>query len=191
MHLRGAERLWAIGDVNGRWPLTHVGKYEGEVVAANILGNSKGELRGRSAGGVHGPASRGRGGCRRSLQRDGPGVGGRQDRHLHARLSRMRTASSTLLSDGERLTGAYALGPEAGEWLQQATLAIGRTSARCPRRHDPAVPHVLGDLRRRAEGASGRDRGRTSRSARARPWRADGRTAVRGAILTPNADIIA
>ena len=30
----------------------------------------------------------------------------------------------TLLSDGERLTGAYALGPEAGEWLQQATLAI-------------------------------------------------------------------
>ena len=30
----------------------------------------------------------------------------------------------TLLSDGHRLTGAYALGPEAGEWLQQATLAI-------------------------------------------------------------------
>jgi dihydrolipoamide dehydrogenase len=30
----------------------------------------------------------------------------------------------TLLSDGERLTGAYALGPDAGEWLQQATLAI-------------------------------------------------------------------
>src|SRR5690606_23990247 len=30
----------------------------------------------------------------------------------------------TLLSDGKRLTGAYALGPDAGEWLQQATLAI-------------------------------------------------------------------
>jgi dihydrolipoamide dehydrogenase len=30
----------------------------------------------------------------------------------------------TLLSDGEVLTGAYALGPEAGEWMQQATLAI-------------------------------------------------------------------
>jgi hypothetical protein len=25
----------------------------------------------------------------------------------------------TLLSDGERLTGAHALGPEAGEWLQR------------------------------------------------------------------------
>jgi dihydrolipoamide dehydrogenase len=30
----------------------------------------------------------------------------------------------TLLSDGQRLVGAYALGPEAGEWMQQATLAI-------------------------------------------------------------------
>jgi dihydrolipoamide dehydrogenase len=30
----------------------------------------------------------------------------------------------TLLSEGDRLTGAYALGPEAGEWLQRATLAI-------------------------------------------------------------------
>jgi dihydrolipoamide dehydrogenase len=28
------------------------------------------------------------------------------------------------LSDGERLTGAHALGPDAGEWLQQPTLAI-------------------------------------------------------------------
>jgi dihydrolipoamide dehydrogenase len=41
----------------------------------------------------------------------------------------------TLLSDGERLTGAYALGPEAGEWMQQATLAI--------RAHVPV--EVLGD----------------------------------------------
>ncbi|BAL89845.1 hypothetical protein AMIS_46250 [Actinoplanes missouriensis 431] len=28
------------------------------------------------------------------------------------------------MSDGERLIGAYAVGPEAGEWLQQVTLAI-------------------------------------------------------------------
>ena len=36
--MRVADRLWAIGDVTGIWPLTHVGKYQGRVVAANILG---------------------------------------------------------------------------------------------------------------------------------------------------------
>ena len=39
--LRAGERLWAIGDVTGIWPLTHVGKYQGEVVAANILGERR------------------------------------------------------------------------------------------------------------------------------------------------------
>ena len=34
------------------------------------------------------------------------------------------TGFLTLVSDGERITGAYAVGPEAGEWLGQATLAI-------------------------------------------------------------------
>ena len=40
-HLRAGDRLWAIGDVTGTWPLTHVGEYEGEVVAANILGEPR------------------------------------------------------------------------------------------------------------------------------------------------------
>ena len=40
-HLRAGERLWAIGDVNGIWPLTHVGEYEGDVVAANIAGDPR------------------------------------------------------------------------------------------------------------------------------------------------------
>ena len=39
--LRAGERLWAIGDVNGIWLLTHVGKYQGDVVAANILGEPR------------------------------------------------------------------------------------------------------------------------------------------------------
>jgi pyruvate/2-oxoglutarate dehydrogenase complex dihydrolipoamide dehydrogenase (E3) component len=30
----------------------------------------------------------------------------------------------SLVSDGSKLVGAYAVGPEAGEWLQQATLAV-------------------------------------------------------------------
>src|SRR3954449_8454463 len=36
--LRAGERLWAVGDVTGIWQLTHVGKYQADVVAANILG---------------------------------------------------------------------------------------------------------------------------------------------------------
>jgi len=28
------------------------------------------------------------------------------------------------VSNGERITGAYAVGPDAGEWLQQATVAV-------------------------------------------------------------------
>jgi len=40
-HLRAGERLWAIGDVTGVRLLTHVGKYQGEVVAANILGEPR------------------------------------------------------------------------------------------------------------------------------------------------------
>ena len=39
--LQVAERTWAIGDVTGIWPLTHVGKYQGEVVASNILGEPR------------------------------------------------------------------------------------------------------------------------------------------------------
>src|ERR687886_899563 len=37
-HMRAGERLWAVGDITGIWQLTHVGEYQGEVVASNILG---------------------------------------------------------------------------------------------------------------------------------------------------------
>ena len=122
--LRAASALWAIGDVNGIWPLTHVGKYEGEVVAANILGEPR-EANYEAVPRVvyTDPQAAAVGAAEAPLQRHRAAVRGRQDRHLHPRLCRSN-GFLTLLSDGERLTGAYALGPEAGEWLQQATLAI-------------------------------------------------------------------
>ena len=40
-HLRVADGVWAIGDVTGVRLLTHVGKYQGEVVVANILGEPR------------------------------------------------------------------------------------------------------------------------------------------------------
>src|SRR6185312_4837856 len=39
--LSASENVWAIGDVNGLWPLTYVGKYQGRVVASNILGHER------------------------------------------------------------------------------------------------------------------------------------------------------
>jgi pyruvate/2-oxoglutarate dehydrogenase complex dihydrolipoamide dehydrogenase (E3) component len=122
--LRVANGLWAIGDVTGVRLLTHVGKYQGEVVAANILGEPRGANYEAIPSVVY-------------TDPQAASVGVTEDTFsATARLvevAKMETYSRayaesngflTLVSDGERLTGAYALGPEAGEWMQQATLAI-------------------------------------------------------------------
>ena len=123
MHMRAGEKLWAIGDVVGIWPLTHVGKYQGEVVAANILGQPRRadyeavprvvytDPQAAAVGDTSGRFS---------------GTAMLAEVSKTATYTRAYAESNgflTLLSDGERLTGAYALGPEAGEWMQQATLA--------------------------------------------------------------------
>jgi dihydrolipoamide dehydrogenase len=122
--LRAGERLWAIGDIAGIWPLTHVGKYQGEVVAANILGEPREagyeavprvvytDPQAAAAGAAEAPFSGS------ALVKEVA----KTATYTHAYAE--SNGFLTLLSDGERLTGAYALGPEAGEWLQQATLAI-------------------------------------------------------------------
>ncbi len=123
-HLRAGDRLWAIGDVTGIWPLTHVGEYEGDVVAANIAGEPR-------------PANYEAVPRVTYTDPQAAAVGVIQAQYTGtAPLSEVpKTATYThayaqcngfltLLSDGRRLTGAYALGPEAGEWTQQATLAI-------------------------------------------------------------------
>jgi pyruvate/2-oxoglutarate dehydrogenase complex dihydrolipoamide dehydrogenase (E3) component len=121
--MSAGDGLWAIGDVTGIWPLTYVGKYQGRVAAANILG------RGAEANYDAVP---------RVVFTDPQAVAvGEAEGELTATVSLdsvPRTSTYyreyedagflTLISDGRRLTGAYALGPEAGEWLGQATLAI-------------------------------------------------------------------
>ena len=39
--MSAGDGVWAIGDITGVWPLTYVGKYQGRVAAANILGESR------------------------------------------------------------------------------------------------------------------------------------------------------
>jgi len=123
-HMSAGDGVWAIGDVTGILPLTYVGEYQGDVVAANILGE---------------PRTANYDAVPRVVFTDpqAAAVGATTARYAGtARIADVsRTATYTreyaelngfltLLSDGERLTGAYALGPEAGEWLQQATLAV-------------------------------------------------------------------
>jgi pyruvate/2-oxoglutarate dehydrogenase complex dihydrolipoamide dehydrogenase (E3) component len=121
--MSAGDRLWAIGDVTGIWPLTYVGKYQGRVVAANILGqeaeaNYEAVPRvvftdpqvaavGEPEGEVTVTVSLDSVPRMSTYYRDYEGIG-----------------FLTLVSDGERLTGAHAVGPEAGEWLGLATLAI-------------------------------------------------------------------
>jgi pyruvate/2-oxoglutarate dehydrogenase complex dihydrolipoamide dehydrogenase (E3) component len=123
-HMRVAERLWAIGDITGIWQLTHVGEYQGEVVASNILGETREahyeavprvtytDPQAAAVGATEAPFSA------TALLSEVA----KTATYTHAYAD--SNGFLTLLSDGQVLTGAYALGPEAGEWLQQATLAI-------------------------------------------------------------------
>jgi dihydrolipoamide dehydrogenase len=123
-YLRAGDGLWAIGDVTGLWPLTHVGKYQGDVVAANILGEPRKadyEAVPRVVYTDPQAAAVGADAGRFSAMVPLSEVA-KTATYTHAYAE--SNGFLTLLSDGERLTGAYALGPEAGEWLQQATLAV-------------------------------------------------------------------
>jgi dihydrolipoamide dehydrogenase len=123
-HLRVADALWAIGDVNGLWPLTHVGKYQGDVVAANILGTPrKANYEAVPRVTYTDPQAAAVGADAGRFSAMVP-VSEVAKTATYTRAYAESRGFLTLLSDGERLTGAYALGPEAGEWLQQATLAI-------------------------------------------------------------------
>src|SRR5262249_47546952 len=122
-HLRAGENLWAIGDVNGLWPLTHVGKYEGDVVAANILGEPrKANFEAVPRVVYTDPQAASVGAAAGRFSATVP-ISDLPKTATYTRAYADENGFLTLLSDGERLTGAYALGPEAGEWMQQATLA--------------------------------------------------------------------
>jgi pyruvate/2-oxoglutarate dehydrogenase complex dihydrolipoamide dehydrogenase (E3) component len=122
--LRAAEGVWAIGDVTGIMPFTHVGKYQGRVAAKDMLGgDARADYRavprvvfcdpqvaavGESSGAATGTAP----------------LSGVARTATYTREYADKPGFLTLVSDGSKLVGAYAVGPEAGEWLGQATLAV-------------------------------------------------------------------
>jgi pyruvate/2-oxoglutarate dehydrogenase complex dihydrolipoamide dehydrogenase (E3) component len=124
--LRAADNVWALGDVNGIAPFTHVGKYQARVAAANVAGRTaRADYRAIPAVIFTDPqiASAGRGG--------GDGLvssSWRIDRTARSSTYERpkRPGFVKVFADPERrvLVGAVAVGPEAGEWLGQLTLAI-------------------------------------------------------------------
>jgi pyruvate/2-oxoglutarate dehydrogenase complex dihydrolipoamide dehydrogenase (E3) component len=123
-HLRAGDGVWAIGDATGIMLFTHVGKYQARVAARDILsGDARADYSavprvvftdpqvaavGEPEGTASGTAQ----------------LSGVARTATYTRRYAERPGFLTLVSDGEKLIGAYAVGPEAGEWLQQATLAI-------------------------------------------------------------------
>ena len=121
--LRAAENVWAIGDVTGIAEFTHVGKYQARIAARDIAGrDARADYRAIPATIFTDPQV--------------AAVG-----TLEGRISRWELTSTPRLSTYERpkrpgfvkvaadpvrrvVTGAVAVGPEAGEWLQQLTVAI-------------------------------------------------------------------
>ncbi len=120
--LRVGDGLWAVGDVTGVRLLTHVGKYQGEVVAANILGEPREANYDAIPDVIYTDPQAASVGATEALYSATTRLAevAKTATYSHAQS----TGFLTLLSNGDVLTGAYALGPEAGEWLQQATLAI-------------------------------------------------------------------
>jgi len=122
--LRAGERLWAIGDVTGLLAFTHVGKYQGDIVAANLLGESREAHYDAVPRVVYTDPQAGAVGATEARFSGSARMAEVTKNETYTRAYADSNGFLTLLSDGERLVGAYAVGPEAGEWLQQATLAI-------------------------------------------------------------------
>jgi len=130
--LRVADGLWAVGDVTGVLPFTHVAKYQARVVAANLLG---GDRRARydgiprvvfsspevAAAGLTAAQARERGIDLATAELD-----------LTAAIARPWTyeerpqGTLALLADRQRrvLVGAWAVAPLASEWIHEPAQAI-------------------------------------------------------------------
>ena len=123
--MRAADGVWAIGDPSGVALLTHVGKYQARVAAANIAGlDYVADYRAIPAAVFTDPqvASVGTTEGDQLVTADFRIEGGRLSTYEHPR----RPGLVKIAADpGERVVvGAVAVGPEAGEWIGQLTLAV-------------------------------------------------------------------
>lgn len=122
--LRAAEGVWAVGDVTGIFPFTHVGKYQARIVVDDIAGRpARADYRAVPRVVFTDP----------QVAAVGETEGKREGTVSLQSISRTSTYTREyeqiegflkLFADDTKLVGAVAVGPEAGEWLGQATLAV-------------------------------------------------------------------
>jgi pyruvate/2-oxoglutarate dehydrogenase complex dihydrolipoamide dehydrogenase (E3) component len=122
--MRAAENVWAIGDVTGIAPFTHVGKYHARIAAYDFVGRDvRADYRAIPATIFTDPQVAVVGDTTGGLQSTWPLT---STPRLSTYERPKREGFVRVVADRDRrtLTGAVAVGPEAGEWLQQLTLAI-------------------------------------------------------------------
>jgi pyruvate/2-oxoglutarate dehydrogenase complex dihydrolipoamide dehydrogenase (E3) component len=123
--MRAADGVWAIGDPTGVQLLTHVGKYQARVAAANVAGRDyRADYRAIPAAVFTDPqvASVGTTSGDQVVSAVHMITGGRLSTYERPkRPGLLKLAAGTK----ERvIVGALAVGPEAGEWIGQLTLAV-------------------------------------------------------------------
>jgi dihydrolipoamide dehydrogenase len=129
---RAGEGIWAIGDVTGVMPFTHVGKYQGRIACADILGRPVRADYGAVPRVVFSDPEVAAVGMTEE-QADAAGI---EPVTSHIRLAESIARPWTYETDprgelcviadpkGQVLVGAWAVGPLAGEWIHYAALAI-------------------------------------------------------------------
>ncbi len=131
-HCRAAESVWALGDVTGIMPFTHVAMYQARVVVDGILGRARSaHYEGIPRVVFTGPEVAAVGLTSQQATERGVDV---VTAELDLANSIARpwtyeqdpTGTLGLLADPERkvLVGAWAVAPQSGEWIHQAAIAI-------------------------------------------------------------------
>ena len=128
--VRGQAHVWAAGDITGVALYTHAAKYQGRVIAANLLGReARADYRAIPRGVYTEPAVACVGLSSHKATERGHDVvtSSMEVRHTaRADATGLKAGWLVLLADRRprTLIGAAAIGPHAEEWIGEAVLAI-------------------------------------------------------------------